>query len=130
MHANTFFIRQISACIITGLIFVSGTYLFMKNDRELDPHYQKNWWILAFEHINTSGHNDFDFIITNHTASDTFLYEMSNESGILLTRVETIPQGTSKTIHPEYEPDQADSITIKAWPTDRPKMAYSIYRKH
>lgn len=118
---------------MAGLIFFATAFLFMKNDRELDPNYQKNWWTLAFSRLPAS--SDLSFIITNHTKTDRFTYTLKNDTSTLETKEVSIPQGTSRIIQPEYSPQESDSMEIhtkqeiSAWPTDSPQNIFSIYQK-
>lgn len=118
---------------MAGLVFFAAAYLFMKNDRELDPDYQKNWWTLSFATLPVS--EDLRFIITNHTKTESFTYTVRDGSDTLETKKIDVPKGTSRTIRPEY-PSRASDGTgihakreITAWPTDSPQNTFSIYQK-
>ncbi len=121
MPADTPLKRHVSALIIAGLLFLSAAFLFMKNDRELDPDYRKNWWTLAF--AAPADASDSRFIIVNHTPSSSFTYELRGSEGLIETHVVSIPVRTERIIEP------AAAVEIRAWPTDRPADAFSIYRK-
>ena len=133
MHVNSFLKRHLSSFLIAGIIFFSVAFLFMKNDRELDPDYQKNWWTLDFSTLPTSENSSF--IITNHTQTDRFTYTLKNGSVILETQEVRVPKGASRIIQPEYITEELDVIypqdrrEISAWPTDSPENIFSIYQK-
>jgi hypothetical protein len=124
MHADTLLKRHLSAFIIAGLIFLSGAFLFMKNDRELDPDYKKNWWTLAFADPNI---RDNRFIIVNHTSTETFAYEIKNDSETIESRVITVPSASERTITPESP--LGETAAIRVWPTNQPNHVFSLYRK-
>lgn len=121
MPADTPLKRHVSALIIIGLLFLSAAFLFMKNDRELDPDYRKNWWTLAF--VAPADVSDSRFIIVNHTTSSSFTYELRNDGVLVETHIVSIPAQTEKILEPEK------ATEIRAWPTDRPADAFSLYRK-
>ncbi len=133
MSANTFLGRYLSACILTGLLFVTSVFLFMKNDRELDPDYRKSWWTLAFEAPDTQ--NDMRFIITNHTDLDTFSYIITNTTETLEAATVTVPRGTARSIEPTYPILASDSTgppakkEVRVWPVATPHHIFSIYRQ-
>ncbi len=133
MHVNSFLKRHLSSLLMAGLIFFATAFLFMKNDRELDPNYQKNWWTLAFSRLPAS--SDLSFIITNHTKTDRFTYTLKNNTVTLETKEISIPQGTSRIIQPAFVPSGANETEshvpqeISAWPTNSPQDTYSIYQK-
>jgi len=105
----------------------------MKNDRELDPDYQKNWWTLAFSSLPTPENSAF--IITNHTQTDHFTYVLKNGSTPLETKEIQVPKGTSRIIQPEYMTPESAATQIQgkreisAWPTNSPEDIFSIYQK-
>lgn len=125
MHADTLLKRHLSAFIISGLIFLSGAYLFMKNNRELDPDYQKNWWTLSFS--DPKSPSSMDFVIVNHTSSESFTYERIRGKEILETHITSLPKHSEKTILQGTHSEGKEEI--RAWPTDQPNRTFSIYRK-
>lgn len=126
MPADTFLKRHLSAFVIAGLLLLSGAYLFIKNDRELDPDYRKNWWTLSFAAPNTPVSKDF--IIVNHTPSESFTYELRDANdAILATHIIKIPKKSEQHISPETSP--ASITEIRVWPTEEPTRVFSLYRK-
>lgn len=122
MPADTPLKRHISALIIAGLLFLSAAFLFMKNDRELDPDYRKNWWTLSFAAPADTA--DGRFIIVNHTGSSSFTYELRNGDAPIETHIVSVPVRTERIIEPAIA-----AAEIRAWRTDRPEDVFSIYRK-
>lgn len=114
---------------MVGLIFFAVAFLFMKNDRELDPNYQKNWWTLAFATLPAP--SNLSFIITNHTNTESFTYTIKNDSTLLETQEIRVPRGASLIIQPEYIKEGSDIPVrqeISAWPTNDSKNTFSIYQ--
>ncbi len=118
---------------MAGLIFFAVAFLFMKNDRELDPDYQKNWWTLAFATLPAPVNPSF--VITNHTKTESFTYTIKSGAVTLETQEIRVPRGTSRVIQPEYVREESDDTTtpakqeISAWPTDDSKNIFSIYQQ-
>lgn len=115
---------------MVGLIFFAVAFLFMKNDRELDPNYQKNWWTLAFATLPAP--SNLSFMITNHTNTESFTYTIKNDSTLLETQEIRVPRGTSLVIQPEYIKEGSDIPVrreISAWPTNDSKNTFSIYQQ-
>lgn len=118
---------------MAGLIFFAAAYLFMKNDRELDPDYQKNWWTLSFATLPIP--ENLEFMITNHTKTERFTYTVTIGSDTVETGEVSVPQGTRRTIQPEHPPQESDATRIhvkreiSAWPTDSPQNVFSIYQE-
>ncbi len=130
MRVNSFFKRHLSSCLMAGLIFFAVAFLFMKNDRELDPNYQKNWWTLAFASLPAP--SNLSFIITNHTNTESFTYTIKNDSTLLETQEIRVPRGTSLVIQPEYIKEGSDIPVrreINAWPTNDSQNIFSIYQQ-
>ncbi|MBP6975947.1 MAG: hypothetical protein KBB51_03935 [Candidatus Moranbacteria bacterium] len=133
MHADSLLKRHLSSFLMAGLVFFAVAYLFMKNDRELDPDYQKDWWTLSFNTLPAP--KDLQFTITNHTKTESFTYTIKDGSSILETEKIDVPKGASRTIQPQHlprEPDVTQPRTereIIAWPTDSPQNTFSIYQK-
>lgn len=125
MHADALLRRHLSAFIISGLLFLSGAYLFMKNDRELDPDYRKNWWTLSFS--DPASLSSMDFIIVNHTPSESFTYARLRGKDILETHIVAVPRRSEKTI--QQDPKLGQEEEIRVWPTDQPEDIFSIYRE-
>lgn len=118
---------------MAGLIFFAVAFLFMKNDRELDPNYQKNWWTLAFTALPAPA--DLSFVITNHTQTESFTYTIKSGTTTLETQEIRVPRGTSLVIQPEYIRETSDDTTphakrdISAWPTNDSTNIFSIYQQ-
>ncbi len=118
---------------MAGLIFFAVAFLFMKNDRELDPNYQKNWWTLAFATLPAP--SNLSFIITNHTNTESFTYTVKNDSALLETQEIHVPRGASRVIQPEYIREKSDTTEIpvrreiSAWPTNDSQNIFSIYQQ-
>ena len=121
MPADTPLKRHVSALIIAGLLFLSAAFLFMKNDRELDPDYRKSWWTLAF--AAPADADDSRFIIVNHAGSSSFTYVLGNDDTPIETHIVSVPVRTERIIEP------ALAAEIRVWPTDHPEDIFSIYRK-
>ncbi|MBP6975659.1 MAG: hypothetical protein KBB51_02395 [Candidatus Moranbacteria bacterium] len=133
MRVDALLKRHLSSCLMAGLIFFAAAYLFMKNDRELDPDYQKNWWTISFAILPVP--ENPAFIIANHTKTEDFTYTITLGSETIETGEVSVPKGASRTIQPEY-PSRASSETgihakrkINAWPSDSPQDSLSIYQK-
>ncbi len=135
MLANISSHRLLITTLLAASIFVACAYLFLKNDRELDPDYQKNWWTLSFATPNAP--DDLRFTITNHTPNTAFTYRVTSGTVALETQDITIPQGTQKIITPgptqiEAPGDAAHASAkreIRVWPTGSPQKSFSIYRQ-
>ena len=127
MHADIFLKRHLVAVLIAGLVFLSSAYLFMKNDRELDPNYQKNWWTIAFVEPDTP--SSLDFVLENHTLSNTFIYEIWSENALLETQTVEIPSGHNTTILVSNHDALDTKKTIRVWPANQPGNVYSLYRR-
>lgn len=118
---------------MAGLIFFTMAFLFMKNDRELDPDYQKNWWTLHFSALPLP--DDLSFVITNHTPSERFTYTLKDGTTTLETQEVSVPKGSSRVIvpasplKPEEGADRRIRQEITAWPSDSPEDTLSLYQK-
>ena len=133
MRADSLLKRHLSSCLMAGLIFFATAYLFMKNDRELDPDYQKNWWTLSFAILPVP--ENPAFIIANHTKTEDFTYTVTIGSETVETTNVSVPKGASRTIQPEYPSRASDETGIRAkrkisaWPSDSPHDMFSIYHE-
>ena len=98
--------------IFAALFFLSASFLFWQNERELDPDLGKNWWTLSFTDLENS--EDLSFTVENHSNSVSFTYEILSEKRMLSTGILSPKRGEQVTIHPEipFPSDARVSIVV------------------
>lgn len=102
---------QKTLLIVSIFFFVTSTlFLFLQNDRELDPDQGKNWWTLSFsvpEQVESLG-----FIIENHSNQTHFSYEITVGKEIISKEIFTAKQGEKTTVMPPSIIKQNERVKI------------------
>lgn len=82
-----------SLILIALFLLGSFAYLSAKQYRQSDPNLNKDWWALYFEQPKG---NNLDYIIENHSNSETFQIEIYLQKNKVSESQVTIPKGASK----------------------------------
>ncbi|MFZ1627010.1 MAG: hypothetical protein WAT81_04370 [Candidatus Moraniibacteriota bacterium] len=103
--------EKLLAASLFVLFALSAAYLFSVNERGLDPDQGKNWWSIAFAAPGTE--TDLAFTVSNHTATNRFVYTISAEGKIIAEGELSVEPGTNMTHVPtiNFMP-QSGRITI------------------
>jgi hypothetical protein len=116
-----------SALIITTAILfgISTLVLSFIVNRELDPNYHKDWFAIAF--VTPDG-NDPDFVIANHSPTQSFHYTLQSNGKILTDEPIIVKTGETLTIHPGRT-ELAKPYTISVSPENDARKSQSLTRK-
>ena len=109
------------------LFAFSALFLFWQNERELNPHYQKSWWTLAFADPNTP--TSLDCIIENYGQDRDFSYTVFHENSVVTEESFEMKAGDVRTLHltlPENTPLEG---TIKVRVTSQGESK-EVYRRY
>jgi hypothetical protein len=98
--------------IFIVLFSASALFLFWRNERELDPNRNKNWWTLAF--VAPQESNNLSFIVENHSDQNNFQYKIITNKETLTDGIFEVPRGETKTISPSLItlPNARTSIVV------------------
>ena len=58
---------------IALILIVSSIFLFAVSDKNMDPNYKKDWWVVYFEN---PADNSLNFTIENHSDKSNFNWEI------------------------------------------------------
>ncbi len=104
------------------LLFALGSVvLFWQNDKEHDPAYQKDWWLIAFQEPQVP--ESLNFRIENYSQTEDFSYRILQDTTVIQEASLSLSPGETKEI--EVAP-RAAAITVEVLHGDEKK---SIYRK-
>ncbi len=105
------------------LFSLTTGYLFLMNERGLDPNREKNWWSLSFAEPREE--TSLVFVVSNHTASNIFRYTISSDGRMLTEGELSVAPGTDFTHAPTVDfPPQSDRITITVSHEGRDETIY------
>lgn len=97
---NTLFSEKSLVAFFCLLFAASTLFLFWQNERELDPNYQKDWWVLSF--AAPEDQESFAFTIENHSATTEFHYQIVADKKTLVEETFQVASGTTGTITPVF----------------------------
>ncbi len=109
------------ASLFLALFVVSAAFLSWKIDRDLDPDYGKEYWVIAFEE---RGELSSGFFIENHSDEAEFTYTVSGGGETLASGTVPIARGEKRIIDLSAS-DIAGRVTITV--EDGQKKKKSIY---
>lgn len=95
------------------ILFIASTmFLFWKNERELDPNYNKSWWTLSF--ASPQEQTNLSFTIENHSDQNNFRYQIIANKEIIAEETLEIKRGETKTVFPSLTatPDIRTSVIV------------------
>jgi hypothetical protein len=90
--------KKTTIFILTVFIFISLIYLSYIGEKQLDPNWHKNWWVLSFENPKD---NSLNFVIENHSDKNNFHWQVSSDDDKILEGDEKIQKGEVQKIAPE-----------------------------
>jgi hypothetical protein len=109
----------IAILVLFALSFVSLAFI---ESRAKDPNLNKDWWTLSFQDPHGSR---LDFTIENHSNTDTFTYEVTQDMNITTKKSVSIPKGDSKNITVSQASSDVKT-TVTAWTDTKDKK--EIYK--
>jgi len=111
----------LTTIVLLAISFISLAYI---ESRAKDPNLNKDWWVLSFQDPHTS---NLDFTIENHSNSNDFTYEITQDTNSILKESLNIPKGESKNISvPVNQNFTATKTIITAWTSEKDKK--EIYK--
>ena len=100
-----------SVIVIFSLLFAaSALFLFWQNESELDPNYQKDWWVLSF--AAPKDQESFDFTVENHSLATEFHYRIVADKETLAEETVQIASGSTATITPVFAHSEKRTAVI------------------
>lgn len=105
------------------MLLFSAIWLSYVSKKQMDPNYQKNWWVLSFDNPKD---NSLSFTIENHSNNNNFHWQILSEKTVVNQGDVTIKLGESKTI-PATLPDTAGKkTTVVVTAGEEKKEIYKI----
>lgn len=81
--------------LILALFIISSIFLFWKNERGLNPDYQKDWWAISFQDAQN---DNLSFAIENHSTNNNFSFEIISGKDTLKKGDLIVARGEKKNI--------------------------------
>ena len=107
---NTLLSEKSLVALFCFLFAASALFLFWQNERELDPNYQKDWWVLSFAAPENKA--SFDFTVENHSAATEFRYKVVVGKETLLEETFQAASGATTTITPVFPRKEARTTIV------------------
>lgn len=105
---------------IIALLTISFISLAYIESRAKDPNLNKDWWVLSFQDPHGSR---LDFAIENHSNSNNFTYEITQDTQSIIKESLSIPKGETKNISVnQVSSDTKTAITVWTKTTDKKEI--------
>lgn len=104
------------------LFAISSLFLFWKNETELDPNYQKNWWTLSF--AEPENIESLNFTIENHSDTKAFRYQLLIGKQIGPEQTIEVPKGERKTVMVETKATDGLRTSVRVFTDEEKKEIY------
>lgn len=114
---------QLVAITIT-MFLLSAIWLSWISKKQMDPDYQKNWWVLSFDDPKSSSLN---FTIENHSNSNKFHWEISIDKTKIKEGDVAIDKGQQKTIPVSANNMENKKATITVTSGENKKEIYKSF---
>lgn len=111
--------------MVVIIFMISSTTIAFIVQKELDPNYKKDWFTIGFI---TLSNDSADFILTNHSSTDTFRYTISSGGKIKIEDSFTVENGQTLSVHPDNT-DFPKPYTVSVFPENDTKKSQSLTRK-
>jgi hypothetical protein len=94
------------------LFTASASFLFWRNEHELDPDQGKSWWTLSFATPEQT--DSLSFSVENHSDSTRFDYKIVADKKVLTAESFIVEKGKPIRITPEFsaQPDTRTSVIV------------------
>lgn len=110
---------------LTTLLAVSFIYLTYAEQRQQNPDYQKDWWVLYFSDIKSPNLN---FVIENHGADANFHWEVLQDKNRIKENEIKIMRGETWTSNVQVD-NMDGKVIIKVLNGEDKKYIYKNFEK-
>lgn len=106
---------------ITILLIASSVLLFAVSEKNMDPNYKKNWWVVYFEN---PADNSLNFTIENHSDKNNFHWEISVDNQKINEGNIDIQKGSAWTSDVQASDYAGKKVIIRASDGENKKEIY------